>query len=57
MINEFKLHPKQPHTHLQSNRVNVFLSFLWNLPGVALLLEGQEALFITVLFVAEETES
>lgn len=52
---EFKLDLQQPHAQFQSNGVSVFLHFFWNLPGLSLPLEGQEALFITVLSAAEET--
>lgn len=50
-----ELDPRQPHTPSRSNGVNVVLHFFWKLPGPALPLEGQKAVFIMVLSVVEET--
>lgn len=50
-----KLDPQQPHTQCRSSGVNAVLHFFWNLPRLALPLEGQKALFIRVLSVVEET--
>lgn len=52
---QYKLDPQRPHTQFQSNGVSVFLHFFWKLLGLLLPLEGQEALFLTVLSAAEET--
>lgn len=50
-----KLDPRQPHTQVPIQWVNAVLYFFWNLAGLALPLEGQKALFITVLSRVEET--
>lgn len=55
--NESKLDPQQPHSPFPSSGVNVVLHFFFSgtFQGLALPLEGQKAVFKTVLSAAEET--